>query len=216
MKADHPTIMANYRPWQHQGLAGLTITQEAPFKWRARTETCDAIVIHESAGTNPAKTLRRKSLGCHFIIGPGGHVMQHNDISARVSHASKMNDRSIGIEVINPYYPPPTQSWIDVIDNAPWAHKKRYLVPTLKQLEATAQLVGVLTSASLDGVEIPRFFTGLATHGSSGGVSTAMAMASPRTATRAGTPTGRSLRSTATCGLRLDSVLPRRDDRQCN
>lgn len=153
------SIKINGEAWEHQALDGLTITEGKPFAQRIRHRPVDAVVLHEPAGVNPERTLRRKGYGCHFIVHGDGAVVQHNDLARRVVHGGAMNDRSVGIEIINPYYGPPKDLWIDEI-KAPWAHKGRYLVPTLAQLEATAVLLDALTSCCVEGVEIPRAWPG--------------------------------------------------------
>jgi hypothetical protein len=44
---------------------------------------------------------------------------------------------------------------------APWAHRNRYVVPTPEQAEATARLLGWLTSPDAEGLSIPRTWIGL-------------------------------------------------------
>ena len=133
----------------------VNLVQDDYYHSYERNTVCDAIVIHESAGLNPEPRLRANKWGCHFVIHADGKTEQGCDIGRACSHAPQMNRRSVGIEIINPYYPPARGLWIDAID-APWAHKGKYLCPTLDQLEACAVLVDVLTSACWEGVEIPR------------------------------------------------------------
>ena len=82
----------------------------------------------------------------------------------RLAHAGGHNGPSVGIEVVNPYYPKymrPMLRWKRVID-APWAHRQRYVVPTLEQAEATSELVRLLTGGDIAGLAIPRVWRGLA------------------------------------------------------
>lgn len=125
------------------------------------------LVLHETVTRSVASTvsvLLKRKLGVQLIVGPDGEVTQHGDLAHdRLSHAGGHNGPSVGIEVVNPYYPKYTSAklpWKRIID-APWAHQRRYVVPTPEQAEATAQLVGVLTAGNLDGLSIPRSWRGL-------------------------------------------------------
>ena len=64
---------------------------------------------------------------------------------------------------MNPYYPRYLADglpWARVIDAA-WAHRGRYVLPTPEQAEATARLVGWLTSPPAEGLAIPRAWRGV-------------------------------------------------------
>jgi hypothetical protein len=64
---------------------------------------------------------------------------------------------------VNPYYPnylKPGMAWSTVID-APWAHKKKYVLPTPAQAEAVARFIEWVTSPA-SGLAIPRTWIGLA------------------------------------------------------
>lgn len=133
---------------------------------RAVTE----IILHETVTRSVADTIRileRRKLGAHLVIGPDGVVTQHGDLAKdRMAHAGRgHNGPSVGIEMVNPYYPKylnkPDMPWDMVID-APWAHKKQYVVPTPAQAEATAMMVKWLTSADAEGLSIPRRWLGVA------------------------------------------------------
>jgi len=133
---------------------------------RRRGGPVTEVILHETVTTSVATTLRvleRRSLGVHFIVGPDGAVTQHGDCTLdRMAHAGRHNLPSVGIEVVNPYYPKYLRSahpWQQVID-APWAHKKQYVVPSKAQAEATAQLVAWLTQGN-GGLLIPRRWIGL-------------------------------------------------------
>ncbi len=130
---------------------------------RAVTE----VIVHESVTTSADATVRvlkRRKLGVHLIVAADGRVTQHGDLAAdRLAHAGGHNGPSVGIEVTNPYYPRHLREglpWSRVID-APWAHGGRYVVPTPEQAEATAKLVGWLTSPEAEGLTIPRTWIGL-------------------------------------------------------
>jgi len=65
---------------------------------------------------------------------------------------------------VNPYYPSdlkPSMAWSRVID-APWAHKKKYVLPTPAQAEAVARFVEWVASPASSGLAIPRTWIGLA------------------------------------------------------
>lgn len=125
------------------------------------------LVIHETVTRSAADTvavLKKRRLSVHLILDEHGRFTQHGDLAAdRLAHASQHNGPSIGIEVVNPYYPSylkPGMAWATVID-APWAHKKKYVLPTPTQAEAVAQFVEWVTSPVSD-LAIPRTWIGLA------------------------------------------------------
>ena len=99
----------------------------------------------------------------HLILDEHGRFTQHGDLACdRLAHASQHNAPSIGIEVVNPYYPThlePRMAWSTVID-APWAHKKKYVLPTPAQAEAVARFIEWVTSPA-SGLAIPRTWIGL-------------------------------------------------------
>jgi hypothetical protein len=108
--------------------------------------------------------LRRRHLGVHFIVAPDGAVTQHGDLAnERLAHAGGHNGPSVGIEVVNPYYPYLLHDdlpWRRTIF-APWAHRGAYVLPTPEQAEAVALLVGWLTSPKARGLDIPRTWIGV-------------------------------------------------------
>jgi hypothetical protein len=125
------------------------------------------VVVHESVTRSAADTvavLKRRKLGVHLIVAPDGRVTQHGDLAHdRLAHAGGHNGPSVGIEVVNPYYATYLRDglpWSRVI-GAPWAHRGRYVLPTPEQAEATALLVGWLTSPAAEGLSIPRTWRGL-------------------------------------------------------
>lgn len=107
--------------------------------------------------------MKRRKLGVHFVIDIEGEVIQHADpVIDAVPHAgSTHNPVSIGIEIVNPYYPRyKTSDWPLVID-AKWAHEKKYVVATLHQVEALYRLLLFLTDKNQDlGLDIPLIFHG--------------------------------------------------------
>lgn len=160
---------------------GLLIGLDEDFPSRGRRKSVSQISIHESAthdgdvledepGERDDATergLRRRGLGVHFAIGVGddgeAQVVQHNDLQDELYHTGgPVNDLSVGIEIINPYYAV-KGPWQRIID-APWAHKGRYVLPTEGQCEALWGLVDAITTASDDGahgLDVPRYFWGL-------------------------------------------------------
>jgi hypothetical protein len=96
----------------------------------------DELIIHESVTRSAVSTvavLQRRKLGVHLIVAPDGRVFQHADLAhARLAHAGGHNGPSVGVEVVNPYYPYLLRDdlpWRRTID-APWAHKDAYVLPT--------------------------------------------------------------------------------------
>ncbi|MEZ4442339.1 MAG: N-acetylmuramoyl-L-alanine amidase [Polyangiaceae bacterium] len=138
------------------------------FKGQPRVgRVVDELILHETVTRSTAATvgvLVKRKLGVQLIVGPDGDVTQHGDLAHdRLAHAGGHNGPSVGIEVVNPYYPKytsPKLPWQRIID-APWAHQKRYVVPTPEQAEATADLVQLLTAGDIAGLAIPRTWRGL-------------------------------------------------------
>ncbi|MFW5739870.1 MAG: N-acetylmuramoyl-L-alanine amidase [Myxococcota bacterium] len=138
------------------------------FGGRDRTgRLVDELILHETVTRSvesTVKVLLKRRLGVQLIVGPDGGVTQHGDLAHdRFAHAGGHNGPSVGIEVVNPYYPKYASAklpWKRIID-APWAHQRRYVVPTPEQAEVTARLVQLLTSGDLDGLSIPRTWRGI-------------------------------------------------------
>jgi len=112
-----------------------------------REKKVTEIILHETVTVNTGITigvLKKRNLGVHFIVGPHGDITQHGDpVLDQLAHAGwPHNGLSVGIEIVNPYYPAYNSDgpWDTVLD-ARWAHKKKYVVPLPDQLEATYQLV---------------------------------------------------------------------------
>ena len=66
--------------------------------------------------------------------------------------------------MVNPYYPYLLRDdlpWRRTIDDAPWAHKDAYVLPTPEQAEATSKLIGWLASPKALGLDIPREWIGV-------------------------------------------------------
>jgi hypothetical protein len=152
------------------GLILRTYEMDGVHEFKARDRKASAVnelIIHESVTRSAASTvavLKRRKLGVHLIVAPDGTVYQHADLATgRLAHAGGHNGPSVGVEVVNPYYPTVLQEglpWGRVID-APWAHRDRYVLPTPEQAEATAKLMDWLTSPKAGQLEIPRTWLGL-------------------------------------------------------
>lgn len=169
------------RAFGHKLPASLLIHRDDDFPPEGRRPHVTQIAVHESVGhdgdvledepgekdDSTEATLRRRGLGLHFMIGvhQDGHalVVQHNDLQDELHHTGgPVNDLSVGIEVIGPYYNAKNQ-WSKVID-APWAHKGRYALALPVQCEALWGLVSALTEATQSGavgMKIPRQFWGI-------------------------------------------------------
>jgi len=126
------------------------------------------LIVHESVTWSRADTERvllRRGLGIHLMVDVDGHVTQHGDLADdRLAHAAGHNGPSVGLEVITPYYPPKLR-WRGgrhgrKVIKAPWAHKRRYVVPTKLQLESVAMLIEALTGDAAP-LAIPRAWVGL-------------------------------------------------------
>ncbi len=152
---------------------GLNITNYIdPSVQRFRNQTrsstsVNELIVHETVTRSvrdTVKVLNERGLGVHLIMGPNGEITQHGDLlDDLLWHASQHNPMSVGIEVVNPYYPKYLKAgmpWTKVI-NAGWAHKGRYVVPTPKQAEAVARLIFWITSSKVKGLSIPRKWIGL-------------------------------------------------------
>lgn len=132
-----------------------------------RVKRVDEIIIHESVTTSVHRTLevlKKRRLGIHFTIAPSGYIAQHADLVLdQVAHAGRFhNPYSIGIEVVNPYYPEYNcgNQWRTTIE-ARWAHKRQYVVPTPEQAESLYLLVANLRFLSKPRFDISNKYIGL-------------------------------------------------------
>lgn len=152
---------------------GLAVHQGAPFRAlpaRAKT-TC--LVVHETVTRSAGaahRVLVKRGLSVQLVTTETGNAIQHADLIARAQHAGgARNPIAIGNEVVNPYYPrhlPKRDSpWTTVID-APWAHEKRYVVPTRASAEACSRWIAWQTSeACPEIVRVPRAWPGIGKDG---------------------------------------------------
>jgi hypothetical protein len=121
-------------------------------------------VLHESVTRDAATTLRvlkAKGFGVHYIISPDGSIQRCAEDGRVVFHAGPLNARSIGVELVNPYYPNPKGQapapWNQVI-KARWAHQGSYVVPTSNQMESLWSLLCFIR----DQLRIPLLWPGVA------------------------------------------------------
>jgi hypothetical protein len=135
------------------------------FAPRPRTGRVTELVVHESVTRSAADTvavLQKRKLSTHLIVDPYGRISQHGDLGTDLLfHAANHNDASVGVEVVNPYYPrlrKPGDPWSRFIQ-APWADEGVYVLPTPAQAEALAQLVAFVTSTR--SLNVPRRWIGL-------------------------------------------------------
>lgn len=126
----------------------------APAKPRREEVPVDMIVIHESCTRTRAdceRILRRKGLGVHVLVDEFGQVWLYNDPAQEaLGHAGTLNTRSIGVELISPYYPDDATGKIWAAQpriKARWAHKGWYVVPPLDNLEALYNAIRSLCGA---------------------------------------------------------------------
>lgn len=140
------------------------------FSQHRRRASVTNFVIHESVTMSVAQTnrtldnKRKRSIGgkggkrgwdygIHLNLAPDGHISCHADlVRHRLVQANQLNDKSFGIEVVNPYNPkfakPPFQ---EIIEGPWWCWKPRnakklYTLPTPAQMRAIYPLVKFLTS----------------------------------------------------------------------
>lgn len=131
------------------------------------------IVIHESITNSTSETLaalRNKKdklgqpnpLSVHYIIDKSGTQTQYVDLNRAAVHGdgegTNHNQQSIGIEIVSPYYATKIGSndKSQIID-ANWAHRGKYVVPSIIQLEAAWQLIKKLSTGVPSGVSAENY-----------------------------------------------------------
>lgn len=151
------------------GLQVLNFRTGGQFRFinQRRMTIVDELVLHETVTSSAKATLdviQQRNLGVHLIVGSDGIVYQHGDLRTDLLwHAGEHNPRSVGIEIVSPYYPdgmPRNGAWSRVI-NAKWAHRGKYVVPPPEQAEVVSELVDWLTSGEAKGLSIPKTWVGL-------------------------------------------------------
>ena len=144
----------------------VEVVQGKPFPGLRPRERTTCLIVHETVTRSAAaahRVLVKRGLSVQLVTDERGRIIQHADLASRCSHAgAKRNPLSIGNEVTNPYYPRHAKApWGKVID-APWAHEKRYVLPTPESAEACARWIDWQTSAMCPAVvRVPRVWAGL-------------------------------------------------------
>lgn len=119
------------------------ITPGELFTDYVRRAVVDQIVLHESVTytvDDAVRVLSDQGYGAHFLVDLDGSITQHVELDRMTVHCAGSNHRGVGIEVINRYYGKHKRDG-DVVVDAVWAHKKRYIFPPLAQLKAVWWLV---------------------------------------------------------------------------
>ena len=113
---------------------------------KPRKKQLQHIVIHETAGVSARRakeTLEKKKLGIHLILARDGKISCHADLINDVCyHGNQLNQTSIGIEVVNPYYPhigKVVSYPVEIITAKWWTHtakgkSKGYVLPSNEQI----------------------------------------------------------------------------------
>ncbi len=87
---------AKVRTWHETGLWFMHLKPR---------ECTELIVLHWTGAENPPSAVYRNmtagGLSVHFVVDQAGTVFQMADANALCAHAKGVNDRAIGIEVIN-------------------------------------------------------------------------------------------------------------------
>ena len=120
------------------------IKKGSPLRSGKRSKQLDQIILHESVTSSRAATervLKKRRLSVHFMVDRDGTITQHAPTKKATYHAgSGHNSRSIGVEMVSPYYGARAKQG-DTVVNARWAHKKRYILPSKEQAEGCFRLV---------------------------------------------------------------------------
>jgi len=142
-------------------------------RWKRGQRSTNRLILHESAGgRDPKKALDSLEMGflakgtaVHTAVsGVDGNVRvtKYAEDHEMVSHTPLMNDRTIAIETVTPYYGDRAAPQQDVI-NAAWAHKRKgvkgipqYAVPPKVMLEEIYRQ----TMKKCDDNNIPKVYLG--------------------------------------------------------
>lgn len=119
-----------------------------------RNDDIKNIVLHETGGissTGAINSMKKQKLGVHFIISPNGEIIPCVDPLLMTCHAKGMNNKSVGIEVVNPYSPNKikTDHNYSYIEAQWWTwcpdkNDKRYVLPFPGQIHSAIKLVDYL------------------------------------------------------------------------
>ena len=120
------------------------IGKGAALRHGKRRRALDQIVLHESvtsSGRATVRVLKKRRLSVHFMVDRDGSITQHAPVSRATYHAgSGHNSRSVGLEMVSPYYGSRAKKGDEVI-RARWAHKKKYILPGAEQAEASFRVI---------------------------------------------------------------------------
>ena len=120
------------------------IKKGTPLRSGRRSKTIDQIVLHESVTSSARATVRvlkKRRLSVHFMVDRSGNITQHAPVKTATYHAgSGHNSRSVGVEMVSPYYGKRAKKGEKTI-KARWAHRKLYILPSNEQAEACWSLV---------------------------------------------------------------------------
>ena len=126
------------------------------FKGRSRKGVPTFVVIHNSAGSGGEegvfKSLLSKGYGTHFTIGLDGTIYQHADPIAQIlSHASGLNNDSIGIETPAPYKwktagAVQKEAGYTNAGTSTWYGSSVFAIPPQQMIDSMNQLLATLSS----------------------------------------------------------------------
>lgn len=121
---------------------------------KPRKKQIQHIVIHETAGISGLRckrTLEHKNYGIHLILHRKGNLSCHCDLASEITrHAGQLNGTSIGIEIVNPYYPflsKHADYKTKIVEKKWWTHTpkgkhpKGYILPSEAQLNTIRVLI---------------------------------------------------------------------------
>lgn len=139
-------IDAKVHGWAETGLhfTGPTL--------RKRLKT-SMVCLHWTGAENPPSAVHanmtREKLSCHFVIDSSGEIYQMCDTALMCAHAQGVNNRSVGIEIINRGDNPAPQRAIvrEVLIDQIHGRRIAYCAFLAPQLRAVADLVSVLCTA---------------------------------------------------------------------
>jgi N-acetyl-anhydromuramyl-L-alanine amidase AmpD len=93
---------------EERPVSGILVARPWPFlRTHSPLRRVDMFTVHWSGGTRSQgtyNTLRQRGLGAHFLIDNDGTIRQIADLSVQMWLTGTVNDRSVGVEVTNPYY----------------------------------------------------------------------------------------------------------------
>lgn len=133
----------------------------------------NCVLLHQSVTRSRKGTervLQKRGLGVCALIEPNGRLTVYGDLGARrTAHGNERNNNSVGLEIVNPYYPSSTggnryapRPWSDVRAGRT-AHKGYEIVDTDEQIATAAAFLEFICGQTFEGpgnrsIEIPRAF----------------------------------------------------------